>query len=141
MKRYLDKVKIIQKVLVVREDGKFLVVRRSKEAPRRPECWDFPGGNFEKGENIVKSAKREVREEVGLEVGELKPIYLQSSGKDSVEDLDVISVGYVTSEFEGEIVLSHEHIEYRWVSAEEFVEMEVGDDGGFLKKCVEVWKK
>ena len=33
----------------------------------------------------------------------------------------------------GDIVLSDEHVEFRWVSAEEFMDLETGDDGGFLK--------
>jgi mutator protein MutT len=50
--------------------------------------WSFPGGHLEMGETIFETAKRETKEEVGLEINEFELIsvademrYLVSDGK------------------------------------------------------------
>ncbi|QQG39482.1 MAG: NUDIX domain-containing protein [Candidatus Aenigmatarchaeota archaeon] len=47
---------------------RFLVVKRSAKEIAYPGKWAFPGGKLEKGESILQTLKREVLEEVGLEI-------------------------------------------------------------------------
>lgn len=56
-------------VLIERE-GKLLLVRRG-EAPALG-AWDVPGGFLDEGEEPEHGARREIREELGLELGELE---------------------------------------------------------------------
>ncbi|MDE3135764.1 MAG: NUDIX hydrolase [Acidobacteriota bacterium] len=51
---------------VVIFDGRAALIRRGNE-PRRGE-WSIPGGKLELGESLVEGVRREVREEIGLEV-------------------------------------------------------------------------
>ena len=51
---------------VVVRDGRALVVRRA-HAPRQGE-WSLPGGLLDLGESLADAARREVKEETGLEV-------------------------------------------------------------------------
>jgi 8-oxo-dGTP pyrophosphatase MutT (NUDIX family) len=53
-------------VMVFDSRGWLLLHRRSDD-----RTWDLPGGYSEPGETMEKTARREVREETGLEVGEL----------------------------------------------------------------------
>ena len=48
------------------DDGKLILVRRSAEPGAG--CWDIPGGFCEAHEQPSETARREVLEEVGLEV-------------------------------------------------------------------------
>jgi ADP-ribose pyrophosphatase YjhB (NUDIX family) len=52
--------------VVVWHDDRVLLVRRGKP-PRRGQ-WSLPGGAQQLGETVAEAARREVREEVGLEV-------------------------------------------------------------------------
>ena len=52
---------------VVRRDGRYLLGRRPREK-RHGDLWEFPGGKLQAGEDHVDGARRELREEMHLEV-------------------------------------------------------------------------
>ncbi len=87
---------------------KVLLIQRA----RKPYfgMWSLPGGRLEPGETAEQAAAREIREEVGLTVWRLHPIrrMLLSEGR------FVLQV-FATEAFEGEIVISDEVTDYRWV--------------------------
>lgn len=61
-------------VAVIRNQaGEVLLAQRNE--PETPEIhgkWEFVGGGIEFGEDPIEAIKREVREEIGVEVGEIK---------------------------------------------------------------------
>jgi 8-oxo-dGTP pyrophosphatase MutT (NUDIX family) len=60
---------------VVDEDGKVLLLERSDGE----DLWGFPGGAMEPGESAAEAVKREVREEIGLDVEPVGLIGVYSS--------------------------------------------------------------
>ena len=59
---------IIQVVCALIEwEGRVLCVQRSAQMPL-PLKWEFPGGKVEAGETEAESLRREIREELNLEV-------------------------------------------------------------------------
>lgn len=60
---------------IVIEQGRILLVRHRKEGSY--DFWVAPGGGVIDTEDIFQAAKREVKEETGLEVAPLRPIYLE----------------------------------------------------------------
>jgi 8-oxo-dGTP pyrophosphatase MutT (NUDIX family) len=55
-------------VVIVNDDGKVLVIRRSPDEETRPGEWECPGGKVNPGESPKQTAHRETKEEVGLEI-------------------------------------------------------------------------
>jgi ADP-ribose pyrophosphatase YjhB (NUDIX family) len=51
--------------VIERDDGALLLLRQSY---RRREAWGFPGGLLKRGEQPADAVRREVREELGVEV-------------------------------------------------------------------------
>ena len=52
--------------VIVLHDGKILLGKRKNSHGNH--TWNFPGGHLEFGEEIIECARREVREETGMEI-------------------------------------------------------------------------
>jgi 8-oxo-dGTP diphosphatase len=58
----------IASVLLVNQDGALLLQLREPDARMDPGRWGLPGGHVEPGEDPAFAARRELREETGLDV-------------------------------------------------------------------------
>lgn len=130
-----QRVGVAQKTILVRKDGKFLAIKRSKTAPSRPLYWDLPGGELEFGEDSEEGATREVKEETGLEISNLKLLCVVS-GLNDIKDFWV-TVCYVAEPSTHDVVLSYEHDDFLWVTPEEFLRMKISPRN---KKIVKKFK-
>lgn len=61
---------ILSTLVYVRSEGRTLMIRKARG--HQKGMWNGLGGKFEPGETPEECARREVREEAGLEVGELR---------------------------------------------------------------------
>ena len=66
MRREYPAAPIVAVGVIIRRDDQILLIRRAKEPAKG--CWTFPGGAVELGEPLADAARREAREETGLEV-------------------------------------------------------------------------
>lgn len=112
---------VTQKAIVLRADGKFLALRRSKTDPFHALAWDLPGGVLEYGEQPYDGMLREIREEVGIEVVDLKPFDVL--GRENPSGFRV-TISYVCTCTSENVVLSYEHDDYKWVTREEFLKLQ-----------------
>ena len=51
---------------LLERDGLYLLQQRTRDAPRYPDAWCFPGGHIEPGETPLECVTREIEEECGL---------------------------------------------------------------------------
>jgi len=75
--------KIVVVAGVILKEGKFFLVRRPLHK-KDGGLWEFPGGKVEAGEDLLDSLKRELKEELDLEVLEgevLAKIEKEKEGK------------------------------------------------------------
>lgn len=62
-------------VWIVTRDGRVLLQKRSRAKENWPGLWDVSvAGHVSAGETAVEAAIREAREEIGIELNELRPI-------------------------------------------------------------------
>ena len=102
-------------VAVRREDGKWLMVRRSEKVGS-PLKVCFPGGTVEAGETQEAAVVREMREELGLNVQPLKCVWSYE-----FPDKPLTLFGWLAElENESEITINEEEIsEVFWMDASE----------------------
>lgn len=55
-------------VLIFNKKGEVLLMQRSKNANNQAGWWSKPGGTIEYGEKAIMMAKREIKEEIGIDI-------------------------------------------------------------------------
>jgi len=58
--------------VLVRADGAFLLTSRPQGKPYAG-YWEFPGGKLEAGETVEQALRRELHEELGIDIGAVLP--------------------------------------------------------------------
>lgn len=107
------------KILLKNKEGKYLLVRRSSEKyPEVEQQWDIVGGRIIPGTPLIKNLKREVKEEVNLEIDEESIKLISAQDILRIEGRHVVRLTYL-GEVEGEPILDEEHSEYKWVTMNE----------------------
>lgn len=115
---------------IIRRDGKYLIAQRSPDEQAFASRWTVPGGTFERQDlsSLYESSdghlygpmeslvRREVREEVGLEVGSLR--WITSLCYYKGEQLR-LCLSFCASYESGSVALNEEYERYAWVSSRE----------------------
>jgi len=115
-----ERIENIAQMAAIVNDGKVLAMEfNNYEGAPIEGKWVLPGGRPDVGENIYEALKREVREETGWDVDVVEPICIHNFK--NWNGLERIRLSYLckAKDLSKEIVLSHEHKSYRWVTKEE----------------------
>ncbi|MDH5533113.1 MAG: NUDIX hydrolase [Candidatus Pacebacteria bacterium] len=123
-----------QKVVVFNSNNEILFLKRSNKCARAGG-WDFPGGALEE-EEAEEGIVRETREETGLEIEDVAPISLITHLRDDPQS-SILLIGYKANLKSGEVRLSWEHDQYKWVSVEEALKIDLPEGHRkFLKAAI-----
>ena len=110
--------------LLVNEDGKLLILKRSDKVRTYKGMWGGIAGYVEKNEEPYETAVKEIREEVGIKeedislVKQLDPIDFTDFYKGERYNWKVF-IFIFKIEKKGKINIDWEHLEYRWIPPSE----------------------
>ncbi len=108
--------RIITSGLIMRDDGRFLIVKRSDNDDYMPGLWELPGGKSEETESPEDATIRELKEETGLDVEIGAPFNIEFFlFKNNEFCLDLFYECKMTNQNQ-EVKLSEEHSEFAWVN-------------------------
>jgi nucleoside triphosphatase len=104
--------------------GEYLICKMPDNRGVFPAKWGLPGGGIEKGEKMEAALRRELREELCLEVDEIKPLFFKDGehqklfADGSQRRIYMIFLLFSCVATTAELQLSDEFIEYAWVPAD-----------------------
>jgi 8-oxo-dGTP diphosphatase len=116
---------------LIERDDRVLLLRRSMAKDHAPGEWEVGSGRVRQRESALEAVVREAREETGLEVQIVRPLdtFHFYRGKSEVETIGVTFHCRATG---GELTLSPEHIEAKWVRIEELPPLDCAD---WMRSC------
>lgn len=95
---------------IIQKADKVLLIKKSDKVDIYPGRWDLPGGRLNPDETWEQGLAREVQEETGLKVKLIREVRDWESNK-----WDTIGKTVFCEYMSGEVQLSWEHTEYRWI--------------------------
>lgn len=110
--------------VILNPDSKFLLCRSHKWDDK----WVIPGGHIERGEAMETALRREIYEETGLEIRDIRLIGIKEcigSGTFYREE-HFIFIDYICRTDTTDVVLNDEAEEYAWVSFDRLDEYPLG---------------
>ncbi|MBR9703935.1 NUDIX domain-containing protein [Candidatus Pacearchaeota archaeon] len=127
---------------IIVKDEKYLITKRSLSKKAFPGKWTVPGGNLEKVDyinkpkdtsshwyNVIETVlRREIMEEVGLEIsniGYLTSLSFINDGIDNIENIPMLVLSFYADYLKGDVKLNEESCDYKWVSLKEALEYDL----------------
>ena len=118
-------IKMAEHVVIItrKEDGKFLLLRQYKHGPRTVSL-TFPAGVIELGEESSAAARRELREETGIDPFDIRSLGRfvlngnQGAGAVHLFLVDQIAVNFIVTQTGGDL----EEQETLWLTEDELLE-------------------
>jgi 8-oxo-dGTP pyrophosphatase MutT (NUDIX family) len=116
--------------IIYNKDKKFLITKRAAHKKVHPNRWTVPGGKVAVDDYkdlpqsvpqawyypFENSLRREIREEVGLEI---KDIQFLIDMVLSASDIPILVLSYIAEYVSGDVKLDEDTVEYAWVTAKE----------------------
>ena len=109
----MDKLDVVAAIII--KNGKYFIAQRNRNK-HMGLSWEFPGGKVEKGETFDIALKREIKEELNIDIAINNKL-----GEENYNDekINVKLHYFLCSHTSGEIYLN-EHEDSAWITKNEF---------------------
>lgn len=107
---------------IIKQNNKYLLLKRASHSKTFPDTWDFAGGKFDKGETPIEALIRETKEETNFDIEKAEELF-QLMYKDNNHHL--LLHYFKPIHLEGNFKLSHEHSIYNWFSEKEIKKLDL----------------
>ncbi len=105
------------RVILRNEDNSILLLKRAQTSYSEG-AWCLPGGKVDYGQTLEEACANELKEETGLDIGEIELVACQDSLPEKDGDPHFLNL-YFEAEYTGTITLNNESSAYQWVSSNE----------------------
>ncbi len=118
--------------VIQNKKGEYLICKMPKNRGVYPGQWGLVGGGIDEGERMDEAVHREVKEEVGLTVTDLEPLYFRDTvatkhySDRTKEELYMIYL-YFACKVRGSVKLGDEFDDYAWVKPNELCRYDLNE--------------
>lgn len=103
-------------MIIINEQGKILIAKRSNTDERFKNYWSLPGGTAEKGETFENALKREIKEELNCKIKWIKFFKSYFESYTTKKGTENARTAYFFGEITGKIKLCEELSEFKWIN-------------------------
>ena len=114
--------------IILNEEGKILLAKRSDVAKNFPGMWNLISGHVEWGETIEQALKREAMEEIGCEIEIVRFTGRYYDAHNRHPTKTIVCLPHICKIISGEPKPLDETSEIKWFSPEEIKNMELAYD-------------
>jgi 8-oxo-dGTP diphosphatase len=124
--RKIKKQFIAGRVLLFDKTGKLLIIREAPDYKKGTVIglYNFPGGKIKPGEDFSTGLKREIKEEVNLNIDIGKPVHIDEwrpiINDEQIQIICVFCIGKTRSN--KNISLTSDHDDYKWIRIRDYKE-------------------
>jgi nucleoside triphosphatase len=117
--------RVIAVPLIRGPGGAYLLCKMPAHRGAYPGQWGLPGGGLEAGETMEEGLRREAREELGLELGTVEPLFFKDAVREKLhadgrrEEVYMIFLVFLCTVAEAAVRLNDEFEAYAWVAPQE----------------------
>ncbi len=137
----MDNWRIIVVGIIKNAKEEYLICRKPTSRGVFPGQWALPGGGIEQGEHMEEALKREIHEEVGIEVSDIHPLsfkdgqYPKLFPDGNSKDIYMIFLLFTCRAYSEEVTLGDEFEAYAWVKKENLVNYDLNKEtkGTFIQ--------
>lgn len=115
-------------VIIINSKKEILLGKRGKNAPLYPMAWGLPGGMMEYGETPEQTAKREIKEELGVEIETIKQLNVKNNLPNKEHKMHFISIPFIAKIVKGIPRPVSETLEVKWFKVLEIKKMKLAYD-------------
>ena len=121
---------VAAKALIVNQKGEVLILRESSvhDTNTQVGLYQLPGGRLDKGESFFDALRREVMEEVGLEIEPIRPLYVgEWSPVMKGVTHQIVAIFILCKTKTTKVRLSDEHDAFKWIDPKDHKKYKFAD--------------
>lgn len=121
---------------LIRDNETRLLITKRGKTSSHPGIWEFPGGKLEPNESPLEALKREIMEEVGLQIIEAKWL---TEFSHSYDQKKISLTVFLVSKFSGIASCCELQTEMQWVSISELKNYEFPEANQTILPNINHW--
>ncbi len=133
-KKIIDKWRVIAVGVIQNADDDYLICRKPINRGVFPGQWALPGGGIESGEYMDDALRREIREEAGIEITDIRPLFFRDgtypklSPDGSCKNIYMIFLVFTCRACSVDVKIGEEFEAYAWVKREDLATYDLNEE-------------